>query len=160
MRHSGVFMITGTFLNDDINQVIKEVCLKIQQICNLDFDLAQIERAKNSILSDDLHENETVQGQAQSIGYLESLTGDIESKKIYLERIKKITPEEISKVASSLFILENLNLNLIFPKKIKFENDKHLKKMISFYLAKKVAVLIYQFIKNAIKEFTLICKII
>ena len=130
MRHSGVFMITGTFLNDNINQVIKEVCLKIQQICNLDFDLAQIERAKNSILSDDLHENETVQGQAQSIGYLESLTGDIESKKIYLERIKKITPEEISKVASSLFILENLNLNLIFPKKIKFENDKHLKKMI------------------------------
>ncbi len=130
MRHSGVFMITGTFLNDDINQVTKEVCLKIQQICNLDFDLAQIERAKNSILSDDLHENETVQGQAQSIGYLESLTGDIESKKIYLERIKKITPEEISKVASSLFILENLNLNLIFPKKIKFENDKHLKKII------------------------------
>lgn len=47
-----------------------------------------------------------------------------------MERIKKITPEEISKVASSLFILENLNLNLIFPKKIKFENDKHLKKMI------------------------------
>ena len=130
MRHSGVFMITGTFLNDNINEVIKEVCLKIQQICNLDFDLAQIERAKNSILSDDLHENETVQGQAQSIGYLESLTGDIESKKIYLERIKEITPEEISKVASSLFTLENLNLNLIFPKKIKFENDKHLKKMM------------------------------
>ena len=131
MRHSGVFMITGTFLNDNIDKVIKEVCRKIKQISNLDFDLAQIERAKNSILADDLHENETVQGQAQSIGYLESLTGDINSKQIYLERIREITSEEISKVSSRLFVLENLNLNLIFPKKIKFKGEKHLSKIVS-----------------------------
>ncbi len=131
MRHSGLTMIGGTLKADKLDDAIKEIISKIIQIKLLDFDLSHIERAKNSIISDDLHENETVQGQAQAIGYLESLTGELKSKEKYLARIKDITPEEISKACKKYLIQDNLKFNIIFPKNSKIEEESYYSKIIS-----------------------------
>jgi len=131
MRHSGIFMLNGTMLDKNVDKAIGEIIKKIRQIQTLDFDSGQVERAKNSIISDDLHENETVQGQAQSIGYLYSLTDSIDSKQDYLDKIKGVTLEEISTVANELFKIENLNLNLIFPKKVQAMGKSHFQEIIT-----------------------------
>tara|TARA_Y100001970_G_scaffold89284_1_gene112616 strand:- start:5981 stop:8572 length:2592 start_codon:yes stop_codon:yes gene_type:complete len=130
MRHSGLSMITGTLLQENLDDAIKEIILKIMEVSSLNFDLSHIERAKNSIISDDLHENETVQGQAQSIGYLQSLTGNLNSKEQYLNRIKDISPSEILTVSKKYLNLDNLSLNLIFPKESKTIEESYIAKII------------------------------
>ena len=131
MRHSGVFMISGTMLHENIDKAIKGIIERIKNIQSLNFDYGQVERAKNSIISDDLHENETVQGQAQSIGYLHSLTGNIDSKDEYLNRIKDVTLDEISSVANDFLKVENLNLNFIFPKDLKINKESHFSELLN-----------------------------
>ncbi len=131
MRHSGVFMVSGTMLHENIDKAIKGIIERIKNIQSLNFDYGQVERAKNSIISDDLHENETVQGQAQSIGYLHSLTGNIDSKDEYLNRIKDVTLDEISSVANDFLKVENLNLNFIFPKDLKINKESHFSELLN-----------------------------
>tara|TARA_E500000331_G_scaffold271297_1_gene263013 strand:+ start:32845 stop:35439 length:2595 start_codon:yes stop_codon:yes gene_type:complete len=131
MRHSGVFMVSGTMLHENIDKAIKGIIERIKNIQSLNFDYGQVERAKNSIISDDLHENETVQGQAQSIGYLHSLTGNIDSKDKYLNRIKDVTLDEISSVANDFLKVENLNLNFIFPKDLKINKESHFSELLN-----------------------------
>ena len=131
MRHSGVFMVSGTMLDENIDKAIKGIIERIKNIQSLNFDYGQVERAKNSIISDDLHENETVQGQAQSIGYLHSLTGNIDSKDKYLNRIKDVTLDEISSVANDFLKVENLNLNFIFPKDLKINKESHFSELLN-----------------------------
>ena len=55
MRHSGVFMISGTMLHENIDKAIKGIIERIKNIQSLNFNYGQVERAKNSIISDDLH---------------------------------------------------------------------------------------------------------
>ena len=140
MRHSGVFMVSGTLIEKNIDKVIKEIIHNIQKVLSLDFEPTQIERAKNSILSDDLHENETVQGQAQTIGYLESLTGNLKSKKEYLDRIVDVSPDDISKVSSEFLTLENLNLNIIFPKESLIKEKQHFEDLISNSFSRNTSI--------------------
>ena len=140
MRHSGVFMISGTMLHENIDKAIKGIIERIKNIQSLNFNYEQVERAKNSIISDDLHENETVQGQAQSIGYLHSLTGNIDSKDEYLNRIKDVTLDEIANVANDFLKVENLNLNFIFPKDSKINEESHFLELLNncFTVTKKL----------------------
>ena len=119
---------------------MKEIIHNIQKVLSLDFEPTQIERAKNSILSDDLHENETVQGQAQTIGYLESLTGNLNSKKEYLDRIVDVSPDDISKVSSEFLRLENLNLNIIIPKESLIKEKQHFEDLISDSFSRNLSV--------------------
>ena len=113
---------------------------RIKNIQSLNFNYEQVDRAKNSIISDDLHENETVQGQAQSIGYLHSLTGNINSKDEYLNRIKDVTLDEIANVANDFLKVENLNLNFIFPKDSKINEESHFLELLNncFTVTKKL----------------------
>ncbi len=126
-RHGGVFVIGGTVLSSNLKDSLKLIIEETRKVINLDFDSNQFQRAKTELLTQNLYENETVQSQAQKIGFLESEAGSLDFEKIYLDSIKSISPEKLSEISNQFIKPENLSLNLILPKDSKKESSEQLK---------------------------------
>lgn len=155
MRHCGACIIGGTLIKEKLEEALKIIIKNILKVINLDFDSNQFEIAKNSILSEELHTNETVQGQAQSIGYLQSLAGQLDFKEKYLEKVKNISIEEVALVAKEFFNPDNLNLNLIFPKDSSILEEKEILSMLTEAFSEEMTPFKNNFAEYTPKDYSL-----
>ncbi len=149
-RHGGAFVIGGTLLEKNIKDALRLIVHEIRKIINLDFDSDQLKRAKTELLTQNLYENETVQRQAQKIGYLESEAGSIKFEEDYLECVKHATPDVIQNVAKEFLHIDNLALNLIFPKNSKKQDADGFKSILNKAFDEKL-----QFSKNNFETFNI-----
>ena len=129
-RHGGVFVIGGTLLLKNLRDAISLIIKELRKTISLDFDPNQLERAKTELLTQNLYENETVQSQAQKLGFLESESGTIGFEKQYLESIRTIEPNKLKEISQEFITANNLSLNLIVPKDSDKENTKDLKLLL------------------------------
>lgn len=149
-RHGGAFVIGGTLLENNIEDALKLIVQEIRKIINLDFDSDQLKRAKTELLTQNLYENETVQRQAQKIGSLESEAGSIKFEEDYLECIKHATPDVIQNVAKEFLHVDNLALNLIFPRNSKKRDANSFKPILNKAFDETL-----QFSKNNFETFSI-----
>ncbi len=75
----------------------------------------ELKKAKLNIEADFIFRKETVQGQAQSLGYFETVAGNLDFERHYVEKILALTPRDIQKAAEKYFRPENLTLALLVP---------------------------------------------
>jgi len=154
-RHGGVFVVGGTLLENNLKDSLRLIIKEIRRIINLDFDSDQLERAKTELLTQNLYENETVQSQAQKIGFLESQAGTIEFEKDYLETIRKATPEKIREISKEFFKVENLALSLILPKSSEKQNPDSLKIILNESFKKELKFSTRKFRPYKLKNYSI-----
>lgn len=77
---------------------------------------AELEKAKLNIEADFVFRRETVQGQAQGLGYFETVAGDMEFERHYVERIRALTPEDVQEAAQKYLRNENMTVAVLLPK--------------------------------------------
>jgi zinc protease len=77
---------------------------------------AELEKAKLNIEADFVFRKETAQGQAQSLGYFETVAGDVEFDKLYVERIRALKIEDIQEAAQKYLRNDNLTIAVLLPK--------------------------------------------
>ena len=75
----------------------------------------ELKKAKLNIEADFIFRKETVQGQAQSLGYFETVAGNLDFERRYVEKIQALTSQDIQKAAEKYFRPENLTLALLVP---------------------------------------------
>jgi len=76
---------------------------------------AELRKAKINIEADTIYDKETVQGQAQKLGFYESVAEDLGYEAEYLRRVLTVTPEEVMSVARRYFQKDLLSIAHLLP---------------------------------------------
>lgn len=98
---------------DALEMVLKQVYL----VKHEPVEEWEIEKAKQSILTDEIYSRETVDGQARQLGYNFTVTGNPDYEKVYLEKVKAVTAQQLKDVAEKYLSGKNLTVVGILPAK-------------------------------------------
>ena len=114
-KYEGLFAVGGSIdpakSKDALSEIIKEVNrLKYEPVSD-----EELQRVKINLESDSLYTKETMQGQAQKLGFFEVETDDFRYEQEYLDKVSKVTPEDIMLAAQTYFNDENLTAGFLLP---------------------------------------------
>ena len=96
----GLFMIDATLEPEHIEAAITGIAVEVQRLRDFGPTQSELERARVVLLSSQVHEKETVQGQARKLGYYEALGGGLEYEDTYLSAVREATREDLQRVAA------------------------------------------------------------
>lgn len=116
LKESGLFLVGGVLDPGKVRKASKEIVAEIELIKNEPVGAEELARAKTNIERDFIRAKETMQGQARKLGYFEIETGDHGYERLYLERMRNVTPEDILRVARKYLTQRNLTAGVLLPK--------------------------------------------
>ncbi|MBU1627078.1 insulinase family protein, partial [bacterium] len=146
----GLFLISSVNLPENTEAVENAILKEISKLAKEYVSPEELARVKNMIKSNHVLSNQTVQDQASKLGMDEIYTGDIHFNEKYLEKIDKITKEDIMKVTQKYFKDNNLTVVSLNP--LKYSKDQIMLKSKKESLKKAIKL---QKLPNGIKLLTL-----
>lgn len=129
-KYDGLFVVGGTLDSEKINEAFNEI---VKQVYKLKYEPVgndELEKAKINIESDSVFAKETMQGQAQKLGFFEVEVGDYGYETEYLKKVQNVTPEDIMRIANKYLKDSNLTAGVLVPKGVNTVSDKELKGVI------------------------------
>jgi zinc protease len=111
----GLFLITATLDSDRIESALAAIGSEVHRLRSFGPSAAELEKARVILLSSQVHEKETMQGQSRKFGYFETLGGGIEKEQEYLDRIRRATVDNVLAVARTYLVPERLTLVALLP---------------------------------------------
>lgn len=110
-RGDGLFNISGT-PNDNVSLEVLEAAI-MSLITDLQKNLTdsdELERVKAQVISSIVYEKDSISGQAQSIGALESMGLTWQLLEEELDALKQVTPSKIQEVANKYLVRDRLTV--------------------------------------------------
>ena len=98
-KDAGLFTIDARLDSDRIEDAVSAIATEVRRLRDFGPSDAELERARVNILSDEVHEKQTMQGQARKLGYFETLADGLEAEAVYLERIRRARPDDLQRAA-------------------------------------------------------------
>ena len=132
LKENGLFIVGGVFDPEKVKKASREIVAEIELIKNEPVGAEELARAKTNIERDFIGTKETMQGQARKLGYFELETGDYGYERLYLERVRGVTPEDIVRVARKYLAGENLTAGVLLPKDKTKAVERDFKKALVF----------------------------
>lgn len=114
-KDDGLFVIGGTIDPAKSASAYEEIIKQIERLKNEFVSEEELSRAKINIESDSIYTKETMQGQAQKLGFFELEAGDYKYEKEYLNNIRNVNQEDLIRAANKYFTTENLTAGILFP---------------------------------------------
>ncbi len=114
-KHEGVFAVGGSIAPDKSTEALKEILAEINRLKNEPVSREELRRAKINIESDAVYTKETMQGQAQKLGFYEVEADDYRYEEDYLRAISDVTTEDIQRVANKYFNTPNMSTGFLHP---------------------------------------------
>lgn len=102
-----------------IDQVKAAIKQQLDSLKNTPVETKELERVKASLIANKVYEQDSIYYQALMIGILESINLSYTVYDDYIEQLKKITPEQIQKVANKYFNDDRLTIAVLEPEEIK-----------------------------------------
>ncbi len=115
MQNEGVFVIQAVTDPDKRDAVEKESLAILEGIKTNGVPDAELNRARNSLLSNQLNALTTSRGVASDLGSNWLLTRNLDFSKHYLDAIGRVTPADIQRVAREYLTDDRLNATSINP---------------------------------------------
>jgi len=115
MQNEGVFVIQAVTDPDKRDAVEKESLAILEGIKTNGVPDAELVRARNSLLSNQLHALTTSRGLASDLGSNWLLTRNLDFSKHYLDAIGRVTPADVQRVAREYLTDDRLNATSINP---------------------------------------------
>lgn len=112
----GMFWISSSFEPENFDAVKQAVWEEIKKIQTEKVTPEELETARAKVLSDYLFSEESVEGQARSLGSGEVDAHDINFDKRYVDSIGRVTADDIMRVAKKYFTEENSVLTALVPR--------------------------------------------
>ena len=119
MRDDGIFYISANFTPDNSQKLEKTIFDEIQAIQLNGVTLEQVRLAQNLIEKDTYYARESISNIAQEIGYTMTIAGDIKFYENYLTNIKKVTPQDVKRVANKYLNINNSAVSILLPETAK-----------------------------------------
>jgi zinc protease len=116
-----LFFLWGTPApGKEVSELEKMLYAEVEAIKSSPPSEQEIQKAKNQIEASFVFGQDSLYMQAMKIGKFE-LLGGWKLKDTYLEGIRKVTPEEVRRVAKKYFFEENRTVGILFPQKARSE---------------------------------------
>ncbi|MDO8426372.1 MAG: pitrilysin family protein, partial [Deltaproteobacteria bacterium] len=116
LKNPGLFFVTATLEPKNIEKTVTGALNEINRLKAEGPDREEIQKAKFNLESDFVFSRETMDGIAGKIGYYQTNLNDPEYEKIYIEGVRKVTPDDIMRVAKKYFSDGNITVTAILPK--------------------------------------------
>ena len=101
-----------------VTQVEKALKSQLEQIKTTPVDLKELDRIKASLIANKTYEQDSIYYQAMLIGILESINLSWQEYNKYIDKLKKVTPEEIQATAKKYFNNDRLTIAVLEPEDI------------------------------------------
>lgn len=124
-KEDGIFYISANFTPDKCEKLENEIFEEIQNIQKKGISEEQLQLAKNIIERDTYYERESISNIAGEIGYTFVTTDDIKYYETYLDNIKKVTAQDVKRVANKYLGKEKSAVSIVLPntsKEVKISN--------------------------------------
>jgi len=112
----GLFMIDAALDPSRISASVRAIAEEVHRIRDLGPNEAELERARVNLLASKVHERETMDGQANNLGYYETIGGGIEREPEYLEAVRRATTEDLRRVAREYLAPERARVVALLEK--------------------------------------------
>ncbi len=144
-KDDGIFIVSANFQPENVDKLRKEIDKQIQKIKKYGIDDEDLAFAKSVIEKDTYFARESITDIATELGYTLVVTGENKYYDNYVNNIKKVTVEDVKRVANKY--LNHSATSILLPKK--YEKEIKDMKIIKNTEAK--------FVKEAfgIKKYTL-----
>jgi zinc protease len=113
----GLFFIDASLEGERIEESLAAIAGEVHRMQSFGPSEVEIERARLNILSGEIYEKETMQGQARKVGYYSALGGGLDKEKEYLERVRRATVEDVQRAATQYLDANRMTIVVLLPKK-------------------------------------------
>src|SRR5262245_10255698 len=103
----GLFFVDAELDAGEIDPALVSIGEQVRKLRDFGPSEAELERARTNLLASQVHERETMQGQAQKYGYFELLAGGLDAEQRYLDQVKRATPADLQRVAKQYLVPEH-----------------------------------------------------
>ncbi|MGB3081879.1 MAG: insulinase family protein, partial [Candidatus Omnitrophota bacterium] len=117
-KYPGIFVITGIGEPDKLDEARKEIFAIIDELKTGKVHSAEIERAKNIVISNYLHAHESVKRVTSSMTSSQIMTGDPEFYDKYVEEVRKVGKWQIKNVAMQYLTAEHSTTVILLPRQL------------------------------------------
>ena len=111
-----LFSIRATLSPDKLNSALDAIVDEMNRITLEPINESELSKTKTIAEADYIYGMETMSGQARTLGFFETMFGDIYQTDEYLERLNRVTSNDITRVADNYLKPENLSIGLLVPK--------------------------------------------
>ncbi|MBW2281612.1 MAG: insulinase family protein [Deltaproteobacteria bacterium] len=122
-RDSGLFFVDAVLEPKQIEPALASIDAQVRRLAATAPSGAELERARVNLLAHEVHEKETMQGQARKYGYYETLGSGLEQEQEYLDRVRAASPEDVRRVAEKYLRPERANVAVLMPDAARPELD-------------------------------------
>lgn len=120
-----IFFVSANMYEQNLPKAEEKIFAIINDFQTKNVSNDDLERAKKMIERDTLYARESVSATASEIGYCTLLTGDWNFYNDYLTEIKKITAEDVKRVAKKYLDKDHAVISIITPKQPQPKVDEH-----------------------------------
>lgn len=117
MKDDGIFIINTNFLPHNVQKIENDIFYEINKIKEFGISETDLKIAKKIIETDTYYSRESVSNIAQELGYIITLTGGCEYYNSYLNKINKVTVNDVKRVANKYLNKNNSAISIILPER-------------------------------------------
>lgn len=118
-KEDGLFVISANFTPEKADKLQKAIYEEIAKIQKQGVSTEELNKAKSMIERDTYYSRESISNISSEIGYSTVLTDNPKYYDEYVENIKRVTPNEVRRVAN-LYLCENQSaISIVLPEEIK-----------------------------------------
>ncbi|MBQ3312137.1 insulinase family protein [bacterium] len=114
-KDDGIFYINTNFQPENKDKLKNAIFEEVKNIQTNGVTDEEVQRAKNIIEKDTHYSRESISNVASEIGYTLVLTNDIKNYDNYLAQIKKVTPQDVKRVANKYLNENKCAISIVMP---------------------------------------------
>ncbi len=112
----GLFEVTATLDTSNISDTVQNILKEVYKLAHSPVSQEELDKAKTLVETEFVYSQEQMEGMARKLGLFQTLSGDPLQEKIYLQRIRQVTPIDIQEAAKKYFGTKNINVVMVLPK--------------------------------------------
>lgn len=115
LQDPGLFSVSATLDQARLQEALGALGEEISRVRSAPVTGEELARARAATEAHFVYELETMAGQARTLGFFQVMLGDVRQADQYLDRVKKVTPEDILRVAGTYLGPGNLSVGVMAP---------------------------------------------
>ncbi|HTO05889.1 MAG TPA: pitrilysin family protein [Myxococcota bacterium] len=153
----GLFFVDAELDAANIDQSVAAIGDQVRRLRDFGPSQTELDRARTNVMAAQVHERETMMGQAQKYGYFELLAGGIEAEQRYLDQVKRATVADLQRVAQKYLVSRTATVVALLGKDAKGEatSESALLASLERGSSGESAPLAAQTLRDGIREYKL-----